>query len=166
MRLLNTNYEPIECKYDSINFRFAVGEAKDIHDNEIASHLLFKLSRYGLAEVKSTVEEAKIVGLNNILKTCEVIISNFDTMNKEREAAKMGREMVGDNVKKAVLLRKKVKDELLKLDAESIALVDEALAEIKQAEEDTKQTEQLITDTADVNKVEQKRMGRPPKIKV
>lgn len=181
MLLLNTSQFEIETKFDGKVHTFAPFENKRINDGIEGSHVLFKLSMYGVIELPDTreYEEAKlgdkileehlVKGMRSYRKTLNGVVMNYRTMNKEREAAKLSAEQPNDNIIESVKRIKAIDQELANLKADDYKLVEDYLGKgsTKQAEGDIKKLDRNVNEdgklTGEANLA--KKNGKPEKEK-
>lgn len=182
--LCNYGLEIIEGKYDGTVYRFSPGEKKVISDETktymigntseevfnrasfIVNHLIHKLAHKGLCIIDSEMsedelKEVKIQGLMQYRNYCVKHLLNFETLNRECEENKKGRQLPTDVVKKAAIMKKKADAELDKLRASDIETINEAMAGITESERAAVEIEKDITEESSID--EPKRRGRPKK---
>lgn len=115
MLLLNTRAKKVEGMFDGRITEFEPFEMKRVDDRVEGAHLLLKLMPYGVIDVKDTKLEnehlfmpttngvppavnPKLVpdftrGLRGLRSTLDGVVGQYRSMNKDREAAKMAREL-------------------------------------------------------------------------
>lgn len=141
MILWNPTSQKIETTFDAKNFVFLPDERKRIKSISIlgpgqlttderpeiyiseeilAEHLLHNLSSQGLVKLGDNptaeeIKQARITGLLELRKTCLKLGENWQTVNKERESAKLGKLMPNDAVINAAKLIKEIDAKLAEI---------------------------------------------------
>lgn len=140
MILWNTSRNTIESMYDGIPYRFTPGEKKKIFEPNIINHLIYKLEDYGLVQVSEEITKAEdlkkieIQGLKNRQRCLDRIIRGWNTMNKEREAAKLSPAPPSDKLVEVCEELEEIEKKLLEASKDKIAIVNKHLNKDKEKE--------------------------------